>query len=155
MFSDFNKTTGPDPARAAQLFRAAKTKIYTVGVGATQAVNLTARIVAAPYAKTKEEAPITVVLQPTGLGGQTTRVRLYAEPLGGGSGSRTLIGEKPAYFRGGRNWRTRRRRSSSSISRSSPDACSSWPKWTACPAKSIGKRTWPTPRSACWTITCG
>ena len=91
VFSDFNKTTGPDPAKAAQQFGA---KIYTVGVGATRAVDLAAKIVATPYAKTKEEVPIKVVLQPTGLEGQTTRVRLYAEPLGGGSGSRTLIGEK-------------------------------------------------------------
>ena len=89
VFSDFNKTTGPDPAKAAQQFGA---KIYTVGVGATQAVDLAAKIVAAPFAKTKDEVPITVVLQPSGLDGQTTHVRLYAEPLGGGS--RTLIGEK-------------------------------------------------------------
>ncbi len=89
VFSDFNKTTGPDPAKAAQQFGA---KIYTVGVGATRAVNLAASIVSDPYAKLKEEARITVELQPSGLDGQTTRVCLYAEPQGGGS--RTLVGEK-------------------------------------------------------------
>ncbi len=46
VFSDFNKTTGPDPAKAAQQFGA---KIYTVGVGATRAVDLAAKIVAVPY----------------------------------------------------------------------------------------------------------
>ena len=91
VLSDFNKTTGPDPAKAARQFGA---KIYTVGVGATQAVDLSAKIVTVPYAKTKDEVAITVVLQPTGLDGQATRVRLYSEPLGGGSRSRTLIGEK-------------------------------------------------------------
>ena len=91
VLSDFNKTAGPDPAKAAQQFGA---KIYTVGVGATRAIDLAVKIVAPPYARTKDEVPITVVLQPDGLEGQTTRVRLYAEPLGGGSGSRTLVGEK-------------------------------------------------------------
>jgi len=91
MFSDFNKTSGADPELAAKQFGA---RIYTVGVGATRAVNLVAKIVADPYAKVKEEVRITVDLTPTGLEGQTTHVRLYAEPAGGGSGSRTLIGEK-------------------------------------------------------------
>ena len=63
-----------------------------MGVGATKAISVAARIVAAPYARTKEESPITVVLQPSGLGGQTTHVRLYVEPLGGGA--RTLLGDK-------------------------------------------------------------
>jgi hypothetical protein len=91
VFSDFNKTTGPDPAKVAQQFG---TKIYTIGVGATRAIDLVAKIVAAPYAKTKDEVPIKVFLQPSGLEGQSTHVRLYAEPLGGGSSSRTLVGEK-------------------------------------------------------------
>jgi hypothetical protein len=89
MFSDFNKTTGPDPEKAAQQFGA---KIYTVGVGATQAVEVEAQIVAPPYAKTDDETPITVRLQPSGLDGQTARLRLFAEPLG--EGKRALIGEK-------------------------------------------------------------
>ena len=89
IFSDFNKTTGPDPAKAAQQFGA---KIYTVGVGATKAVELAARIVTAPYAKTNDEVPVTVILQPTGLEGQATHIRLYAEPLGGSG--RVLIGDK-------------------------------------------------------------
>ena len=63
-------------------------------MGATQAVDLAAKIVAAPYAKIKDEVPITVVLQPSGLDGQTTHIRLYSQPLGGDSGSRTLVGEK-------------------------------------------------------------
>jgi hypothetical protein len=91
MFSDFNKTTGPDPVRAAQQFGA---KIFTVGLGATKAVDLVVKIVAPPVAKTKDEVPITVSLQPTGLEGQTTHVRLYAQPQGGGIGSRTLVGDK-------------------------------------------------------------
>ena len=92
MFSDFNKTTGPDPARAAQQFGA---KIYTVGVGATRAVNLAVKIDAPSRTRRRRtKCRSRSVLQPTGLEGQTTRVRLYAEPLGGGSGSRTLIGEK-------------------------------------------------------------
>ncbi len=92
VFSDFNKTTGPDPAKAAQQFGA---KIYTVGLGLRRPLDRQPRkIVAPPYAKTKDEVPITVVLQPSGLDGQTTRVRIYAEPLGGDSGSRTLVGEK-------------------------------------------------------------
>src|SRR5208337_1427431 len=86
---DFNNTSGTKPALAAKQFGA---KIYTVGVGATKAANLVATIIADPYAKVKEEVRITVDLKPAGLEGQTTHVRLYAEPAG--SGSRTLIGEK-------------------------------------------------------------
>ena len=97
VLSDFNNNaTTPDPAKMARQFGA---KIYTVGVGAIRSINLEAKIVVASPVRIKDEAPITVVLQPTGAGGQTTRVRLYAEPLGGASaqrvdGGRTLIGEK-------------------------------------------------------------
>jgi len=94
LFSDFNNTSGAKPAEAAKQFKQLGAKIYTVGVGATKAVNLLATIVADPYAKVKEEVRITVDLTPTGLAGQTTHIRLYAEPAGGGSGSRTLIGDK-------------------------------------------------------------
>ena len=94
VFSDFSNTTGPDPTRAAKNFGAGGTHIYTVGLGATRAAILTANIVAPPYAKTKEEASISVSLQPKGLDGQTTHIRLYAETSDGGNGSRTLIGEQ-------------------------------------------------------------
>ena len=97
VFSDFNKTAGPDPTKAAEQF---PTKIYTVGVGATQAAELTGSIVAPPHAKTKEDVPITVNLEPKRLEGQTTHVRLYVEPPEGGrqvptvDGNRKLVGEK-------------------------------------------------------------
>jgi hypothetical protein len=89
VFSDFQNTSGPRPASAARQFGA---KIYTVGVGATQAAQVTATIVAVPCAKMNDEVPVTVVLEPSRLNGQSTRVRLYAELLSGGG--RTLVGEK-------------------------------------------------------------
>jgi hypothetical protein len=90
VFSDFkNNTSGHDPEKAAGQFGA---KIYAVGVGVTRAIDVIATIVHAPCAKTKDEVPIAVVLEPRGVEGQTTHIRLYAEAPG--SGSRTLIGEK-------------------------------------------------------------
>ena len=102
VFSDFNKTSGPDPVKVAGQFGA---KIYTVGVGATQAIDVAASLETEPCARTKDEVPVTVVLDQKGLDGQTAHVRLYAERLQGVSGGpeipgtpapkgRALIGDK-------------------------------------------------------------
>jgi hypothetical protein len=94
MFSDFNRNHGPSPDKTARQFGA---KIYTVGLGSTEAIDLAAELVADPYAQKNEDTRITVVLRQTGLAGKTAHVRLYAELLGsvsGAAGNRELIGEQ-------------------------------------------------------------
>ena len=100
VFSDFNRNHGPSPDKTARQFG---TKIYTVGVGATESVDLAAELVADPYAQKNEETRITVNLRQTGLNGKTAHVRLYAEMLGSVSataGNRELIGDKFATLSG-------------------------------------------------------
>ena len=102
VFSDVNQNSGP-PAVAA--VRQLGVEVYTVGVGATRAVDAAAEVTAEPFAHKDEQTTVSVVVKQTGLDGQTARVRLMAEPLGsvsgnGGAGGRTPIAEKNVILNG-------------------------------------------------------
>src|SRR5207244_3365140 len=94
IFSDFNQNAGPPAVAAAKQLGM---QVYTVGLGATRAVDAAAEIAAEPFVHKDEKTSINVIVKQTGLDGQTEHVRLLAEPLGslsGTAGSRSLIAEK-------------------------------------------------------------
>ena len=94
VFSDFNQNAGPPAVAAAKQLGM---EVYTVGLGATRAVDVSAEVTAEPFVHKDEKTTINIVVKQTGLEGQTAHVRLWAEPLGSVSstaGDRTLITEK-------------------------------------------------------------
>jgi len=94
VFSDFNQNAGPPAVAAAKQLGM---EVYTVGLGATRAVDASAEVTAEPFVHKDEKTTINVVVKQTGLDGQTAHVRLWAEPLGSVSsaaGDRSLIAEK-------------------------------------------------------------
>ncbi|MGD0898973.1 MAG: hypothetical protein ABR915_14130 [Thermoguttaceae bacterium] len=92
--SDFGQNSGPPAVEAA---RRLGVPVYTVGVGATTAVDVAVEVQAPVYVQKDERSTVEVTLRQEGLDGQTVHVHLDAEPLGGlkgTPGSRVAIGEK-------------------------------------------------------------
>jgi hypothetical protein len=84
VLSDFCQNTGPPAVEAAKRLGV---PVYTVGVGATTAVDVAAEVQAPVYVQKDERATVEVTLRQQGLDGQTVHVRLDAEPLGGLQGT--------------------------------------------------------------------
>ena len=100
VFSDFNQNAGPPAVPSAKQLGI---EVYTVGVGATRAVDATAEVLAEPFAHKDEQTTVSVVVKQTGLNGQTARVRLLSESLGsigGNAGTITPIAEKTVVLDG-------------------------------------------------------
>jgi len=94
ILSDFNQNAGPPATAAAKQLGV---KIYTVGVGATAAIDVAVGIQAPLILKKDERATVTVSLRQQGLDGQDVTVVLSARPLprGGDPGSQPVpIAEK-------------------------------------------------------------
>ena len=83
MVSDFAHNSGPAPLGASGSSPAAKlgVPIFTIGVGATQAVDLAVELQTDPKMKKAERSTVVVKLKQTGLGGQNVSVRLVARAL--------------------------------------------------------------------------
>lgn len=98
--SDFAHNSGPAPLGSSQTSPAAKlgVPIFTVGVGATQAVDLAVDLQTDPKMKKAERTNVLVKLKQSGLEGQRVNVSLSARRLAGelGSGgeSEMVIGQR-------------------------------------------------------------
>lgn len=101
VFSDFNQNTG---SPAVPVAKRLGIEVYTVGVGATRAVDATVEVLAEPFAHKDEQTGATAMVKQTGLEGQTAKVRLLAESLGtvagGAAAARTMIAEKSVVLSG-------------------------------------------------------
>jgi hypothetical protein len=98
--SDFGQNSGPPPVEAARQLGA---PVYTLGVGATTAVDVAAAVRAPVYVQRDERATVEVTLSQEGLDGQTVHVRVDAEPLGGLQGSpgaRVAVGRQDVTLKG-------------------------------------------------------
>jgi hypothetical protein len=94
LFSDFCQNAGPPAVEAA---RRLGVEVYTVGLGAATAADLAVELQAPIKAKKGERTTIEVTLRQEGLDGQSTHLRVFAEPLGGlqgDTGSRVTIAEQ-------------------------------------------------------------
>ena len=78
IFSDFDQNAGKSALPAA---RRLDTRVYAVGVGATDAVDVDVSIQAPMIMKKDERSEITAVLRHRGLEGRTVRVSAFARPL--------------------------------------------------------------------------
>jgi len=89
MFSDFDNNAGPDPGAAAKTLGA---PLFTVGLGPTQAVDLSVSMQAPLIVKKGERVAVAVTLRQTGLTGRHTSVQLLARRLGtvGAAGPQNL-----------------------------------------------------------------
>lgn len=67
--------------------------IYAVGVGATEALDLSVDIQTDPKMKRAERTNVLVKLRQSGLSGRSATVRVFAQPLGGDS-AEVAIGQK-------------------------------------------------------------
>jgi len=100
VFSDFNQNAG---SPAVPVAKQLGIEVYTVGVGATRAVDAAAEVLAEPFAHKDEQTTVIVVVKQTGLDGQTATVRLLSESLGSvgsNAGSSSTIGEKTVVLSG-------------------------------------------------------
>jgi len=95
ILSDFNENTGRAARSAAE---GLGVPVYTVGVGATKAVDVSIdRIEAPAHVRQDEETSATVTLHHQGLEGESVDVELTAERLGslaGGAGAVQSLGKK-------------------------------------------------------------
>ncbi|MEE8452434.1 MAG: hypothetical protein V3R99_10990 [Thermoguttaceae bacterium] len=78
IFSDFDQNSGKSAKEAA---RRLDTKIYTVGVGATDAIDVAVSIQAPMIMKKDERSEVTVILRQRGLEGEQVRVTVTARRL--------------------------------------------------------------------------
>jgi hypothetical protein len=83
IFSDFNQNAGAPALEAA---RQLGVKVYTVGVGPADAVNVAVSLQAPLVTKKDERATLVVTLTSQGLANQQVTVRLAARAIGGGEG---------------------------------------------------------------------
>jgi hypothetical protein len=79
VISDFDQNSGPSPIESV---RKLAVPVYTLGVGATAAVDLAIDLQAPLLMKKAERANLVATIRQTGLEGQTVRVRLSAERPG-------------------------------------------------------------------------
>jgi hypothetical protein len=101
LFSDFDENVHSTPA--VQAARQLGAPVYTVGIGATTALDVAVEVMAEPFAHKDERTSVTVVLKHQGLEGQEVHVTLVAEQLAGlgeGSGTRYPIGDKKVTLTG-------------------------------------------------------
>lgn len=94
ILSDFNQNTGRAALSAAE---GLGVPVYTVGVGATKAVDVSVRLEAPLHVKQDERTSVQVTLRHQGLEGESVDVELTAERLGGleeGAGAVESLGKQ-------------------------------------------------------------
>ena len=94
ILSDFNQNTGRAALSAAE---GLGVPVYTVGVGATKAVDVSVRLEAPLHVKQDERTSVQVTLRHQGLEGEAVDVELTAERLGGlegGAGAVESLGKQ-------------------------------------------------------------
>lgn len=97
MFSDFAHNSGVAPLgnqRGREQSPASKlgVPVYTVGIGAVEAIDLGVDLQTDPKMKKAEKTNLLVKLQQSGLTGQSVNVRVTARPVAGGQ--EILVGER-------------------------------------------------------------
>jgi hypothetical protein len=100
IFSDFDNNSGPSPLPAAKELGV---QVFTVGVGAATAVDLSVDVQAPLHVKKDERGAVTVTVRQQGLDGQTVNVLLSAQQLGGEEGQSEeirTIDDKPLTLAG-------------------------------------------------------
>jgi hypothetical protein len=97
LLSDFAHNAGVPPL-GTSLSPAARlaAPLYTVGVGATEAIDLAVELQTDPKLKKAERSSLMVKLRQSGLAGQSASVRLTARRLGGDQSVVQVIGERTA-----------------------------------------------------------
>ena len=91
IFSDFDQNAGPAALAAADRLGV---KIFTVGIGATAAVDVAVGLQAPLILKKDERATITVTLRQQRLDGEEVEVVLSAQPIRDSDGEPIPIGQK-------------------------------------------------------------
>jgi len=94
ILSDFNENAGRPALSAAE---GLGVPVYTVGVGATKAVDVSVRLEAPLHVKQDERTSVQVTLRHEGLEGESVEVELTAEHLGGlegGAGAPESLGKE-------------------------------------------------------------
>ncbi|MGA2031123.1 MAG: hypothetical protein ABSG68_02600, partial [Thermoguttaceae bacterium] len=100
LLSDFNQNAGPPAIEAA---RRLGVEVYTVGVGATKAADVSIALNAGPKVTKDERLSVQVILGQRELDGQPVHVTLVAEPLQAAQGvgpARVSIGDKKVVLNG-------------------------------------------------------
>ena len=105
LLSDFVHNSGPSPLAGGSQSPAmrAGVPIYTVGVGANEAVDLAIDFQTDPKMKKAERSSIQVQVRQSGLEGHTATIRLAAKKLGADSangGAEIAIGQRTTTLRG-------------------------------------------------------
>lgn len=98
LFSDFDQNSGPTPLAGPQspAFRLG-VPIYTVGIGATDAIDLAIDLQTDPKMKKAERSNIIVHIRQTGLEGQSAALRVTAKKLSGDNDAATtemVVGQR-------------------------------------------------------------
>jgi len=97
LFSDFAHNSGTPPLGSSANSPAAKvgSPIYTVGIGATRAVDLAVDLQTDPKMKKAERANIVVKLKQTGLEGRSVNVTLLARRMSGETATaESVVGQR-------------------------------------------------------------
>jgi hypothetical protein len=98
LFSDFDQNSGPSPVAGSQSPAARlRVPIYTVGIGATEAIDLAVELQTDAKMKKAERSTIQVQIRQNGFDGQSATVRLTAKKLSGEeemSVAETLVGQR-------------------------------------------------------------
>jgi hypothetical protein len=98
LFSDFDQNSGPSPIAGPQSPAAGlRVPIYTVGVGATEAIDLAVDLQTDSKMKKAERSTIQVPVHQNGFDGQSTTIRLSAKKLSGeeeAPAAETVVGQR-------------------------------------------------------------
>jgi len=95
MVSDYSQNSGPAPVGdGAAPAKRLGAPIYAVGVGATEAINLSLNVQPPPRLKKEKNATVVIKLSQSGLEGGTVRVKLFAKPLTDEIGQTEDAGER-------------------------------------------------------------
>lgn len=98
LLSDFAQNSGPPPIASGQSPASRLgVPLYTVGVGATEAMDLSIDLEIEPKMKKGERSTVVARLRQNGLDGESATVRVVAKELGGLPGeppTETVIGER-------------------------------------------------------------
>ncbi len=97
LISDFGQNSGPAPVGNGQSPASRLgVPVYTVGIGATEAIDLAVDLDAESKMKRGEQSTVTVRVRHSGLGGQSASLRIVAKELGGQADAspEILIGER-------------------------------------------------------------
>ncbi|MBW8883479.1 MAG: VWA domain-containing protein [Planctomycetia bacterium] len=98
LFSDFDQNSGPSPVAGPQSPAARlRVPIYTVGLGATEAVDLAVDLRTDDKMKKAERSTIQVQVRQTGFDGRSATVRVTAKKLSGEEAApteETVIGQR-------------------------------------------------------------